>query len=118
MDFLRAWGFETSAMDARVLLKNVGEEFIFLFFVFDDLTFASNSTRILDAFKNKLAKTFDLKLFGRISTFLGWETFFSPQGINISQTRYIQELLDRHSMIHCNDTLKPMGKDVDLRPRL
>ena len=118
MQSLRQWGFEASAMDPRVLFKNVGEEFIALVVVVDDLTFASNSPRMIDAFKAKLTETFDVKLFGRMSTFLGWETSFSQQGIKISQARYTQELLDRHGMKHCNGTLTPMGKDVDLRPRL
>ena len=118
MQSLRQWGFEASAMDPRVLFKNVGEEFIALVVVVDDLTFASNSPRMIHAFKAKLAETFDVKLFGRMSTFLGWETSFSQQGIKISQARYTQELLDRHGMKHCNGTLTPMGKDVDLRPRL
>ena len=45
MESLRAWSFEISAIDTRVLFKNVGEKFIALVFVVDDLTFASNSTR-------------------------------------------------------------------------
>ena len=71
MESLRAWGFDISAIDARVLFKNVGEEFIALVFFVDDLTFASNSTRTLDNFKNRLAEKFYVKLFGRMSTFLG-----------------------------------------------
>lgn len=59
---------------------------------------------MLDAFKKKLVESFDVKLFGRMSTLLGWETSFSSEGIKISQTRYTQELLDRHGMAHCNGT--------------
>ena len=58
-------------MDPRVLFKNVGEEFIALVVVVDDLIFASNSVRMLDAFKKKLTETLDVKLFGRLSTFIG-----------------------------------------------
>ena len=58
-------------MDPHVLFKNVGEEFIALVVVVDDLIFASNSVRMLDAFKKKLTETLDVKLFGRLSTFIG-----------------------------------------------
>ena len=117
MRSLRTWGFDAFAMDPRDLFKNVGEEFIALVVVVDDLTFPSNSARMLDAFKNKLAETLYVKLFGR-KRFLGWEISFSPRGIKITQTRYTQDLLDRNGMRHCNGISTPMGRDIDLRPCL
>jgi len=41
--------------------------------VVDDIAFASNSRELLEDFKVKLAAQFDIKLFGKLSSFIGWK---------------------------------------------
>lgn len=48
-----------------------GEAFIIIAIVVDDLVFASNSQPFLNLIKSKLSATFDIKLFGKLKTFIG-----------------------------------------------
>lgn len=95
---LKDWGFTESFIDARVLIKSQRSEFIFLTIVVDDLLMTSNSRPILEAFKENLAATFNIKLLSAISIFLGWEIQRSEDGILILQRRYAQDILSRYGM--------------------
>lgn len=67
------WGFTRSAVDPRIFFKVAGSEFIMLVIVVDDLTFTSNSVRLLDYFKQRLRGSSDVKLFGPLKSLVGWE---------------------------------------------
>ena len=84
--------------------------------VVDDMIFASNSERLLSDFKSKLAHKFDVKFFNEVKQFVCWEVKRDPNGIFISQGRYIRELLRKYDMEKCNGTLTPMAIEADIRP--
>ena len=55
------------------MFRKSGSSFIILIIVVDDLTMATNSRDMLDEFKANMSKAFDVKFFGELKTFLGWE---------------------------------------------
>lgn len=112
---LESWGFRRSSTDARVMFKSHVKDFIILIIVVDDLLFASNSKGMIETFKRKLADTFDVKLFGPVSSFLGWEVKKTVEGINITQSRYAKEIVMNNSLYGCNGTYTPMAVNADLQ---
>ena len=113
---LLSWGFKQSLIDPRVFYKSVKQEFIIVVVVVDDLDFASSSTNLLDYFKKRLQATFDVKLFGSLRTFVGWEITQNDDGIAISQARYANELLTKHNLNQANAVWTPLPANANISP--
>lgn len=114
---LQRWNFQQAVSDERVLFKQEESHFILLIIVVDDFAFLSNSPAFLAAFKDQLQSTFDVKYFGSLKTFIGWEITQHENGIGISQERYTRELLTKYDLSNCNTTLTPMPTTADLLPK-
>jgi hypothetical protein len=58
---------------------------------------------------------FEMSLLGELSFFLGLQIRQSNQGIFISQTKYIREMLKRFGMEDCKPVITPMQTSCKLR---
>jgi hypothetical protein len=56
-----------------------------------------------------------MSLLGELSFFLGLQIHQSNQGIFISQTKYIREMLKRFGMEDCKSFITPMQTNFKLR---
>jgi hypothetical protein len=57
---------------------------------------------------------FEMSLLGELSFFLGLQIRQSNQGIFISQTKYIREMLKRFGMEDCKPIITPMQTNCKL----
>jgi hypothetical protein len=62
-----------------------------------------------------MQKEFEMSLLGELSFFLGLQMRQSNQGIFISQTKYIREMLKRFGMEDCKPVVTPMQTSCKLR---
>lgn len=81
---------------------NAGSAFNVLVVVVDDMKFVSNSTSLMTIFKEILSATFNVKFFGKLHSFIGWDVNYLQNGIKVTQTRYAKNLLTRYRMGNCN----------------
>jgi hypothetical protein len=58
---------------------------------------------------------FEMSLIGELSFFLGPQIHQSNQGIFISQTKYIREMLKRFGMEYCKPIITPLQTSCKLR---
>jgi hypothetical protein len=58
---------------------------------------------------------FEMSLLGELSFFLGLQICQRNQGIFISQTKYIREMLKRFGMEDCKPVITPMQTNCKLR---
>jgi hypothetical protein len=58
---------------------------------------------------------FEMSLLGELSFFLGLQIHQSNQGIFISQTKYIIEMLKKFGMEYCKPVITPMQTNCKLR---
>ena len=58
---------------------------------------------------------FEMSLLGELSFFLGLQICQRNQGIFISQTKYIREMLKRFRMGDCKPVITPMQTNCKLR---
>lgn len=56
----------------RACFLQMHDNFIILAVVVDDIKFASNSWDMLTHLKEQLSARFDIKLFGKLTSFIGW----------------------------------------------
>lgn len=83
------WGFKKSTTHSRLLLLSIGTNFVILIIVVDDLAFVSNSPRLLADFKDRLSSNFDVKFFGELRTFIGWEIRQDSGKLTACKSRYV-----------------------------
>lgn len=91
----------------------VGEYFIVLVIIVDNMAFASNSRQLLEHFKKRFSEEFDVKLFGEFKPFLGWEMRQDVDRIKVSKKRYVEGLLQRHDVHGRTDAFSSTSSFLD-----
>ena len=82
--------------------------------VVDDLAFSSNSPVLLHEFKSKLSATVDVRLFGKITNFIGWNISYSIKGIRTDQRGYAKQILKEFGMKRASGLSTPLPKTADV----
>jgi hypothetical protein len=80
----------------------------------DDIIFGSDDDRMSQKFAKDMQDEFEMSLFGELSFFLGLQICQSNQGIFISQTKYIREMLKIFGMEYCKLVNTPMQTSCKL----
>jgi hypothetical protein len=99
--YLQQVGFRKGSAESNVYIK-VSEGNILLIEVYvDDIIFGSDDDRLSQKFAKDMQNEFEMSLLGELSFFLGLQIRQSNQGMFISQTKYIREILKRFRMDDC-----------------
>jgi hypothetical protein len=99
--YLQQAGFRKGSADNNLYIK-VSQGNILLIEVYvDDIIFGSDDDRLSQKFAKDMQNEFEMSLLGELSFFLGLQICQSNQGIFISQTKYIREMLKRFGMEDC-----------------
>ena len=88
------------------IATNTDQSLIVGFYV-DDLIILSNDINAIITFKLAFGKIVKITDKGEIQTFVELEIKRNSQTLCISQTRYIESLLERHQMQNCNSVPTP-----------
>jgi hypothetical protein len=81
----------------------------------DDIIFGSDDDRLSQKFAKDMHNEFEMPLLGELSFFLGLQICQRNQGIFISQTKYIREMLKRFGMEYSKPIITPMQTICKLR---
>jgi transposase InsO family protein len=113
--YLQQAGFRKGSADNNLYIK-VSEGNILLIEVYvDDIIFGSDDDRLSQKFAKDMQNEFEMSLLGELSFFLGLQIRQRNQGIFISQTKYIIEMLKRFGMEDCKPVITPMQTSCKLR---
>jgi hypothetical protein len=112
--YLQQAGFRKGSADNNLYIK-VSQGNILLIEVYvDDIIFGSDDDRLSQKFAKDMQNEFEMSLLGELSFFLGLQIRQSNQGIFISQTKYIREMLKRFGMEDCKLVITPMQTSCKL----
>jgi hypothetical protein len=112
--YLQKAGFRKGSADINLYIK-VSQGNILLIEVYvDDIIFGSDDDRLSQKFAKDMQNEFEMSLLGELSFFLGLQIRQSNQGIFISQTKYIREMLKRFGMEDCKPVITPMQTSCKL----
>jgi hypothetical protein len=112
--YLQQAGFRKGSADNNLYIK-VSEGNILLIEVYvDDIIFGSDDDRLSQKFAKDMQNEFEMSLLGELSFFLGLQIRQRNQGIFISQTKYIREMLKRFGMEDCKPVITPMQTSCKL----
>ncbi|KAI4300129.1 hypothetical protein L6164_033541 [Bauhinia variegata] len=106
--FLIHIGFVNSIADASLFIFKSGLDVIYLLVYVDDIIITGSPQQQVLQVIQQLTTRFSLKDLGNLSYFLGVEVDPHPQGLFLSQRKYILDILSRAQMAESNTVSTPM----------
>ncbi|CAL1411607.1 unnamed protein product [Linum trigynum] len=104
---LEDYGFKGSKTDTSLFILNKGTLRVYVLVYVDDILITGNQpTRLQEVF-DYFQQHFAVRDLGRLSFFLGIEAVWAPQGLLLSQQKYILEILKRAKMSNANSISTP-----------
>ncbi|KAK9152082.1 hypothetical protein Syun_010391 [Stephania yunnanensis] len=108
---LRAWfdqlkstllsrGFHNSKADSSLFIFHHEQVVLYVLVYVDDIIITGSNQTFIQSFIDKLNGKFALKDIGDLNLFLGMEAHRTAKGLNLTQTAYIQQLLQKGGMSH------------------
>lgn len=102
-------GFKKTHCDRTLFVRFSDTQSVAILIVYvDDIILTSNDKTGIDLIKGQLSKEFEVKDLGNLRYFLGMEVTRTKNEINISQRKYVLDLLTETGMLGCKPTPTPM----------
>eukprot|EP00171_Calliarthron_tuberculosum_P001087 IDg1087t1 len=103
-------GFQSCPYEPCLYLKHDKDDINVIILYVDDLLVAGNKSSTIDKIKSVFKSRFKMKDLGRAQEFLGLEITRdrSTRTLTLSQSSYIDKVLDRFGMTNCNSLPTPM----------
>jgi histone deacetylase 1/2 len=101
-------GFSPSKADVLLFIFNREGVRIYMLIYVDDIIIISSSSPTIDRLLQQLRDDFAVKDLGTLHYFLGVEVRHTPEGLLLSQQKYIQDLLIRTNMDTAKGVSTPM----------
>ncbi|CAM8989726.1 unnamed protein product [Rhodiola kirilowii] len=107
-------GFRACISDPSLFIKKHGSHVVYVLIYVDDLIITGSHASFIDEFVQHLNRDFSLKDMGQLHYFLGLEVSCSGSSIQLSQEKYICDILERSSM----SGARPISSPADPGSRL
>jgi hypothetical protein len=106
--YLQKKGYKRGTTDRNLYIKIEDQNMIVLVVYVDDIIFGSNLTTLRRKFATKMQEEFEVSMLGELSFFLGLQVNQTKNGIYVSQTKYIKEMLNKFKMEYNKPMITPM----------
>ncbi|KAM1762795.1 hypothetical protein ACFX12_005393 [Malus domestica] len=111
--FLPTLGFQHTYSDSSLFVKPVGSDIVILLLYVDDIIITGSAHSAIQQVIDALTSEFDIKDLGPLHFFLGIQISQTPNGLFLSQQKYIQELLvktEMHDSKACDTPCLPYNR--------
>ena len=88
-------GFKINECDKCVYVKNTDDGYVILCLYVDDMLITGSNDRMIKSTKDMLNSRFDMKDMGLADVILGIKIIRSPNGLILSQSHYVDKILDK-----------------------
>jgi hypothetical protein len=113
-DFVIANGFKVGKVDPTLFTKTIVNDLFVCQIYVDDIIFGSNNKSTCEEFSRIMIQKFDMSMMGELKYFLGFQVKQLQEGTFISQTKYIQDILNKFGMKDAKPIKTPMGTNGHL----
>ncbi|KAL6341973.1 hypothetical protein AAG906_038219 [Vitis piasezkii] len=111
---LIAFGFITTRSDQSLFIQITTTHTIFVLVYVDDILVTGCNSEEVQTIINQLNKSFTLKDLGEVDYFLGIQVSHTTEGLYLSQTKYIKDLLCKAKMQFSKSSSTPMTSGLKL----
>jgi hypothetical protein len=108
-DFLITNGFKVRKADPTLLTKTIAKYLFICQIYVDDIIFGSTNKSTCEDFSRIMIQKFEMSMMGELKYFLGFQVKQLQEGTFISQTKYIQDILNKFGMKSAKPIKTPMG---------
>ena len=105
---LLTWGFHNSVSDTSLFYSHKHGRMLLLLVYVDDILITGDNQADVQHIIDALHTKFALKTLGSVHYFLGFEVLRTPLGLNLSQAKYVADLLHKTSMVAAKPCSTPM----------
>ncbi|KAK9207149.1 hypothetical protein WN943_017434 [Citrus x changshan-huyou] len=107
------WGFRSSKSDTSLFFKHIGRNVLIILVYVDDILITGSSEVYISEVISLLSSEFALKDLEDFNYFLGVEVTPSAEGLHLSQTKYVGDILRKAHMLEskgCNTPISVADK--------
>jgi len=101
-------GFTKGSTDSNLYIKIDNDKLLILVVYVDDIIFGSNEEDMSQNFALVMQKEFEMSLLGELTYFLGLQVQQNKDGIFLSQTKYLKQILKKYGMEDSKPVCTPM----------
>jgi hypothetical protein len=112
--FLITNGFKVRKVDPTLFTKTIAKDLFVCQIYVDDIIFGSTNKSTCEEFSRIMIQKFKLSMMGELKYFLGFQVKQLQEGTFISQTKYIQDILNKFGMKDAKPIKTPMGTNGHL----
>jgi hypothetical protein len=113
-DFLITNGFKVGKADPTLFPKTLDNDLFVCQIYVDDIIFGSTNESTCEEFSRIMTKKFEMSMMGELKYFLGFQVKQLQEGTFVSQTKYIQDILNKFGMKDAKPIKTPMGTNGHL----
>lgn len=114
-ELLVSHNFHKSKSDSSLFIFHSNNTLIYIIVYVDDIIITGNNTSSIKGFISLLSNTFSLKDLGSLQYFLGVEVIKTKAGLQLSQQKYIEDILTDLNMKDCKGVPTPMIPSTTLQ---
>lgn len=123
--YLLANDFERGVIDKTLFIKKKKKDTLLVQIYVDDIIFGSTNDLMCKEFEDLMHKSFKMSSMGELTFFLGLQVKQKKEGIFISQSKYVKDILEKYGLSDTKTASTPMethkqitadleGEDVDV----
>lgn len=111
--YLKKLGFSKGTVDSKLYLKEIDNGLLIIVIFVDDIIYGC-SDETSDKIRDEMKNEFEMSMIGEIKYFFGSQIVQNCDGIFLSQTNYLKELLKKFGLKICKALGIPMITDQNL----
>ena len=108
------WGFIASKSDTSLFIFHKAGDIVVILVYVDDILVTGSNDQLVEKVIHHLSSEFVFKDLGEFNYFLGLEVTPSVEGLHISQTKYVGDILKKAQMIESKGCSTPMSSTEKL----
>ena len=112
--FLLENNFTRDSVDTTLFIKRRNDEMLVVQIYIDDIIFGATNEYLCQDFAKLMQGEFEMSMMGELTFFLGLQIKQTKEGIFISQTKYIKEILKKFGMESIKEIGTPMSPTCKL----
>ena len=106
--YLQDKGFKKGYVDRNLYIKHEGDDLLIVLVYVDDIIFGCTNNSSVQWFANSMQSEFEMSMIGELSYFLGLQISQKPEGLFLSQEKYLKEMLKKFQMEDSNPMSTPI----------